>query len=138
MPTQTISTPHLHIPPRRLWFGTAGAAVAWALHGTVCEIISAKACQNGIGSLGALSPFGVRWLLAGITLGFLAIAVAGGIISFRNWRHVAATNDLVHAESPQREQFMSLGGVFVSVAFVVGIIWAGLPLIFLDVCMKAR
>ena len=138
MPTQTISVPHLHVPPRRLWFGTVGAAVAWALHGVVCEIISANACQNGAGSLGSLSPLGVRWLLAGITIGFLAIAVASGIISFRNWRHVGSTGDLLHAEGPQREQFMSLIGIFVSVAFVVGIIWAGLPLIFLDICMKAR
>lgn len=138
MPTQSISGPHLHIPPRSLWFGTAGAAVAWALHGVVCEVISAEACRNNIGSLGLLSPLGVRWLLAAITLAFLAISVAGGIVSFRNWRHVTETRDLMHAEAPQREQFMSLGGIFLSAAFVVGIIWAGLPLIFLDICMKAR
>ena len=138
MPTQTLSGPHLHIPRGSLWFGTAGAAVAWAWHGVICEVISSEACRNNIGSLGPLSPVGVRWLLAGITLGFLAIATAGGIVSYRNWQRVAETRDLMHAEGPQREQFMSLAGIFVSVAFVVGIIWAGLTLIFLDICMKAR
>ncbi len=138
MPSQVASNPPSHISQRSLWFGTVAAAVAWALHGTVCEIIASKACQNGIGSLGSLSPLGVRWLLAGITLGFLGIAVIGGITSFKNWIHLAEHHDLIHAEGSGREQFMALGGIFVSLTFVIGIIWAGLPLIFLDICMKAR
>lgn len=138
MPTQTSTHPPTHTSPRSLWFGTTAAAIAWVLHGFVCEIISSQACQDGTGNWGPLSPLGVRWLLAGITLGFLAVAVAGGIVSFRNWRHLTESPDLVHAEGRRREQFMALGGIFVSAAFVIGIVWAGIPLIFLDICMKAR
>lgn len=138
MPTQVASDPPSRIRPRSLWFGAAGAAVAWALHGVICEVIASEACRNGVGNIWSLSPLGVRWLLAGITIGFLAVAVIGGITSFRNWIQLAEHHDLVHAEGFGREQFMALGGIFVSAAFVIGIIWAGLPLIFLDICMKAR
>src|SRR5581483_6233143 len=133
MPTQTASDPPSHTSQRGLWFGSTAAAVAWAFHGAACVIISSQACVNGIGSLGPLSPLGVRWLLAGITIGLLAVAVIGGITSFRNWIHLAEHHDLVHAEGSGREQFMALVGIFVSLTFVIGIIWAGLPLIFLDI-----
>jgi hypothetical protein len=138
MPTQITSDSPSRISQRSLWFGSTAAAVAWALHGAACVIVSSQACLNGVGNLRSLSPLGVRWLLAGITIGFLAIAAIGGITSFRNWIHLAEHHDLVHAEGSGREQFMALVGIFVSLAFVIGIIWAGLPLIFLDICMKAR
>jgi hypothetical protein len=138
MPAQVASDPPSRVSPRSLWFGATAAAIAWALHGAICAVISSQACLNGVGNLRSLSPAGVRWLLAGITLGFLAIAVIGGITSFRNWIQLAGQHDLVHAEGGGREQFMALGGIFVSAAFVIGIIWAGLPLIFLDICTKAR
>ena len=138
MPTQSSTHPPAHVSPRSLWFGATGAAIAWAFHGFVCEIISSQACQNVSGNWGSLAPLGVRWLMAGITIAFLVVAVAGGITSFRNWRYLTERSDLLHAEGPLREQFMALGGIFVSVAFVVGIVWAGLPLIFIDICVKAR
>ncbi len=138
MSTQIISDSPSRISQRRLWFGSTAAAVAWALHGAACVILASQACVTGVGNLGSLSPPGVRWLLAGITIGLLAIAIIGGSVSFRNWIHLAAQNDLVHAEGRGREQFMALVGIFVSLAFVIGIVWAGLPLIFLDICIKAH
>lgn len=138
MPTDTVSPAITHIPPRRLWFGATGAAVAWALHSTVCEVIASKACQNNIGSWGALSPIGVRWLMAVVTLIALAVAVASGLVSFSNWRTLAERPDFVHAEGHRREQFMALVGTFAGAVFVIGILWAGIPLIMLDVCIKAR
>ncbi len=138
MPVETSSNSPTHISPRRLWFGTTVAAISWALHGAVCEVISDQACQNGGGSLGPFSPAGVRWLLAGITLVALGFAAAGAIASTQNWRHLSAEEDLVHAEGRRREQFMALVGIFAGVAFLIGILWAGLPLVLLDVCVKAR
>ena len=126
------------LPQRRLWFGTVAAAVAWALDGFICFLISAQACANGTGYLGPLSPTSVRVLLGLITLIFLAIALTGGVISFRNWRTISERSSLTHAEGVNREAFMALVGVFLSTAFVVGIIWAGIPPILINVCVKAR
>jgi hypothetical protein len=138
MPTETISDPPLRISPRKLWFGATAAAVAWALEGTVSAIISSKACQNNIGSWGPLSPSGVRLVLAAVTLIGLGFAIAGGLISFRNWRRLAGRPEILHAEGRRRDQFMALVGTFASLVFVIGILWAGIPLIMLDICVKAR
>ncbi len=138
MPIETAQHPRAQISPGRLWFGTAAAAVAWALQGVICEIISAKACQNNIGSWGARSPGAVGLLMAVVTLIALVFAVAGGLISFRNWRQAANQFDLLHTDGRRRIEFMALVGTLASVAFVVGILWAGIPLIMLDVCVKAR
>jgi hypothetical protein len=59
-------------------------------------------------------------------------------VSFQNWRNLSARRDLIHAEGRRREEFMALGGVFVSTAFVLGIIWGGIPLILINVCRSAR
>jgi hypothetical protein len=136
MPTQTASVDH--VSSRKLWFGTTAAAVAWALQNTICEIIASKACQNNVGNWGPISPGGVRWLMGGVTIIALAVAVAAGITSVRIWRPLSDEPDAVHAEGRRRVQFMSLVGMFASVAFVVGILWSGIPLIILETCVKAR
>lgn len=76
--------------------------------------------------------------MAVVTLIALVFAVAGGLISFRNWRQAANQFDLLHTDGRRRIEFMALVGTLASVAFVVGILWAGIPLIMLDVCVKAR
>jgi hypothetical protein len=44
----------------------------------------------------------------------------------------------MEAEGRSREAYMALVGIFVTVAFVVGIIWLGLPPAFLNTCVTAR
>lgn len=124
--------------PKGTWFGFAAAAAAWVVYGAAWELIAAKACQNGQGNWGALSPLGVRWLLAGINIACLAVAVAAGITAFHNWRALNEKQDVIHAEGRGRAQFLALTGIFVSVVFSLGIVWAGLPLIMVDICIKAR
>lgn len=138
MATQTSSPPPSKISQASLWFGATAAAAVWALQGFICEIITSKACQNNAGNWGGISPLGVRWLLAAVTLIALAVAVSAGLTSFRNWRRLTVGPDLLHAEGRRREQFMALIGIFSSVAFVAGILWAGIPLMVLNTCIKAR
>lgn len=76
--------------------------------------------------------------MGAITPAALGIAIAAGLTSFRNWRTFSERRDLVRAEAGRRETFMALIGVFSTVIFVIGILWAGIPLIMLDVCVKAR
>jgi hypothetical protein len=127
-----------HVSRGRLWFGFAAAALAWATHGFLSVVISASACQNGAYKWTWISESGVRVLLAVITIALLAVAVAAWVVSFRNWRGLSTRRDLIHAEGKRREEFMALGGVFVSTAFVIGIIWGGIPLILINVCRSAR
>lgn len=134
------------IPRGRLWFGFAAAALAWLVQGFLSVVISASACQNGAYRWTWISEGGVCVLLAMITLALMAVAVAAGIVSFQNWRGLsearagarAARRELIYAEGRRREEFMALGGVFVSTIFIIGIIWGGIPLILINLCRSAR
>lgn len=126
------------IGPGRLWFGATGAAVAWAIQGFTCFQIAVQACSGGAGSWGPLSGFGVRLLLGFLTLGFLIVAAAAGITSYRNWRVFSETRDLMQAEGLDWRAYIALAGMFVSVTCVVGLVWAGIPPIFFEVCNTIR
>jgi hypothetical protein len=138
MPSVLSSHPGAEISQRSLWFGATAAAIAWALDGVICEVIASEACRTNTGSWGSLSPGGTKVLLGVITVAALAVASAAIAVSFRNWRQLSETRDFVHAEAVRRGQFMGLIGVFAGIVLAGGIVWAGLPLIILDVCVKAR
>ena len=139
MAVQTSASDRTHvIPPSRLWFGATGAAVAWAVQGFVCFQIAVQACANGTGSWGPLSGLGVRLFIGLLTLGFLAVAAAAGLISYRNWKTFSENHGLMEAEGRDWRAYLALAGVFVSATCVVGLIWAGIPPIFLEVCNTIR
>jgi hypothetical protein len=139
MPVQSAASDQTHfIPPRRLWFGATGAAVAWALQGFTCFQIAVQACANGTGSWGPLSGLGVRLLLGVVTLAFLIVAGAAGVISYRSWRTVTESRELMQAEGHDWQAYVALAGVFASVTCSVGLIWAGIPPIFFEVCNTIR
>ncbi|HVW11716.1 MAG TPA: hypothetical protein VHC90_24205 [Bryobacteraceae bacterium] len=121
-----------------LWFGATAAAIAWALEGVINEVISAEACRSNTENWGPLSATGTKLLLGSITAVAFAVAVAAIIISFRNWWRMAESHDFIHAEAQNRKPFMGLVGVIAGVLLACGIVWSGIPLIFLDICVKAR
>ncbi len=131
------SEPH-RLSQARQWYGFSAAAIAWALEGVIGVIVSAQFCPADLPHWGLVSQTSVKVALGLVTLVLLAIALSGGIVSFRNWRSLAGQREFTHAEGFSREAFMSVGGIFISVAFMVGIVWSGIPLIMLSECMRAR
>ncbi len=133
---------HLPEPPdisrKRLWFGFSGAAVAWALAGFLDATLAWFACRGGEMGSTVFTTVGMRILLGVITFGLLAVATAGGMISFRNWRKLSGAEEFTEAEGTGRKQFMAMVGVLVSVSLGVGIIWFSIPVYILGICMRAR
>jgi hypothetical protein len=126
------------ISGRKLWFGFFASCAAFAINGFVAFVISWRTCFIGHGTFGPLSENGVRWLLAVITVGLFILAVSAGRISYRHWRTISGSRDLAHAESAGTAEFVSMLGVLCSFIMSVGIIWISLPLILIDVCMRAH
>lgn len=120
-----------HVPSGRLWFGLLAAAVAWAAQGFLSVLIATEACRDS--QLG-----GGRGALIVLTLAALALAVAGGMVTHTNWRRLSEQTQFAYAEGRSREEFLALTGIFLSVIFIIGIIWGGLPLALLDVCEATR
>ena len=121
------------IPPGRLWFGAAGAAVAWAVQGFTCFEIATQACADGTGtgdrSRRRRPDF--NWLCDRRISGRRG---RRGHCILPNWRSLAESRELMQAEGTGREEYMALVGVYVGATCVVGLIWAGIPPIFLNVC----
>jgi len=126
------------IPRARLWFGFSGAAFAWILAGFLDATLAWYACLGGEIGWGVFTSFRLRLLLGLITFGLLAIATAGGIISYSNWRRLCNAKSIVEAEGRGRQQFMALTGVFLSVVLGIGIIWFSIPIYILRICERAR
>lgn len=131
------------VPRKRLWFGFAAAAAAWAVHGLGSFLISWSACRAGSDSGFAAEAGEVRGLLLGLTAVLLAVVILAWTVSFRNWRQVFAARQqqvppLTESEGRQRDEFLALGGILISTVFVVGIFWGTVPLFLLDVCVTAK
>jgi hypothetical protein len=136
---QASTVPPHRISQLRLWFGACAAAPALAIQGFACFLIAIQACKDGhVGDWGSLSAAGVRGVLGAVTAFLLAVAIAGGVVSFRNWQIVSEQQRVLEAEGRLREAFMALIGVFVSVSCAIGIIWTGIPSAFLNTCVTAR
>ena len=138
MNTQAHPTETYRVPSSRLWFGVSAAAIAWAIQELLSVVIASLACDNGAYVWTRLSVGGVRALLAVITLGLLAVTVTAGFTSFRNWRSLSAQRQLSKARRAQPGGVEGAHRVFVSAVFAAGILWAGIPLIMIDLCRSAR
>jgi hypothetical protein len=137
MNTRT-NVPGSDVPPNRLWFGFSGAALAWIIAGLVDAWLAWVACMGHEADSGVFTSFGMRVLLGVVTFGLLAVATAGGLISFRNWRRLSDSHEFIEAEGRGRKQFMALVGVFISVSLGIGIVWFALPIYILGICVRAR
>lgn len=138
MHANTYPAEQHRLPPGRLWYGFTVAAAAWALEGVIGVIVSAQFCPADLPHWGLTSQTSVQIALGIITLVLLAIAISGGVVAFRNWQALAGHREFTHAEGINREAFMSMGGILVSVVFSIGIIYSGIPIIILNQCMRAH
>ncbi len=138
----TEQNPSMHegkaIPPRRLWFGTATAAVAWVLLGCSDLVITWRSCmvQEDYG-IPAPRP-DVRIVYFVLALLLLLVTVFAGFTSYRTWRYLSAQRVMLHSHGVERREFMAICGVIVAITMGMGILWLALPPLFLDLCWRAR
>lgn len=133
---QNPAVPPNRISQGRLWFGVVAGAVAFTIQEFACFQIAIQACKDEhLGAWGPLDPAGVRWVLGGISIFMLLIAIWGGIVAYRNWRVMSEQRRLLRAEGMNRESYMALFGLFTNISFAIGIIWAGIPMAILNTCV---
>lgn len=123
---------------RRLWFQFAAAAIAWHVLCASDMMILWGACvhQEQFGGPsshpGAFILFFVLWFV------LFGLAALAGLMSYRSWRRLSGSSELLRAEGRDRKEFMSLAGLFVSVTLGAGFIWLCLPLFILEMCARTR
>ena len=126
------------VSPARLWFGFAGSAAAWIGLGIVDLLITWQACLGREQYGGAQFSAGFKILYLAFTLVLLLTALTAGWMSLRNWRALSQDRALSNAEGRGREEYMALAGIFISFTLGIGIIWLGLPIALLQLCVRAR
>jgi uncharacterized membrane protein YphA (DoxX/SURF4 family) len=87
---------------------------------------------------GASDHPGMHALSIILFLALLAIAIGAGIMSYRNWRQLAGGVRIYRAEGEPPREYLALLGVFISITLGLGIIWLGIPLTILSLCVRTR
>jgi hypothetical protein len=130
--------PAKSVRPARLWFGLSASAVAWILLGCLDIFITFAACthQDQFGVPG--DHPGVAEICLALAILLLAVTVAAGVTSYRNWRALSQRAHIIETQAVDRGEFMALLGVIVSVTLGMGIVWLALPPLFIDLCWRAK
>lgn len=138
MPVQ--NQPHNLTPldQPRLWFGFAGSAAAWLALFIADLLLAWKACTDLPNGSDVLSLGWAIYLCAALTIVLLAVTIAAGIVSFSNFQRFSNHASLARTEATGREEFMALGGMFISLVLSLGIVWLGIPLMIIHLCTRAR
>jgi hypothetical protein len=126
------------IENRRLWFGFVTSAVCWTALGCLDILITWRACiyQEDYGLPSHPTSATVLYLTASVLL--LALTIAAGVISYRNWQVLSRSHDLLQSPAVERSEFMAVLGVIISITLGVGIVLLALPPFFLSLCWRAR
>jgi hypothetical protein len=126
------AAPSSRMPASRLCFQAAGSAVAWVSLGTADVLITWRACIHEAPQGGAGVPY---FVITGLL--FCLTLLAGGM-SYRSWQEVSGITALLRAEGRERSEFLSLAGLFISFTLGAGMVWLGIPLFILEMCVRTR
>lgn len=138
----------------RLWFGVAGAPVAWTLAELAGYIFVARSCEagpNGLRAYGFDSP-GVA--LAIFALAMAAVGALALYVSYDTYRNLpngdpgdlsteiesGAQDPADRGSAPQwgRTRFMAHAGLITSSLFVLATLWFVVPTFLMNLCSQAR
>ena len=97
---------------------------AWAAHENLSYMIAAWACQAEL-----------EWTLHLTTLVLLAVAAAGGLVSWRSFNRLRMHQDS-HGRARSRS-FLALSGSGIAAFSFLGILVEAIPNYILDPCLRA-
>lgn len=126
------------VPPKRLWFGLAGTAVAWLTLGFLdCVIVWMTCAYEYTGASGAPHA-GSRILSFIVGVAFFATALTAGFLSYHNWQRLSQRKHILNALATDRREFMALLGVIISITLGLGIVWLSIPPLLIEACQRAK
>jgi hypothetical protein len=118
----------------RAWAAVAAPPLAWAAQGLAGWYVSGQACANGGAGWGTLSPAGVRVLVACITALSIATTAWALLTGYRRWTSTAGPRHARVVEGLEAAEFVSAAALLMGAALLLGLVWAALPVLLVDVC----
>lgn len=107
-------------------FGLLGAPIAWLLHLSVSYFLVTLACTGDSGT--------PRWGILVATFGFAIVAASAGMVAYRGWRRLPSPAGSDGEPGASRGRFLLVTGMLLAGLFVVLIVLAGLPPLFVPAC----
>ncbi len=114
----------------RIWLAAAVPPLAWMAQGAFGWLIGSHACPPSEEPL----SFGTARILVGVSaLGALILSIAGIVAAYRGWRDLPS-----RTEKEERARYVAMLGLVACVTLTLGLIFNGLPSLFLHQCGEAR
>lgn len=141
LPQVSIKHPARHrhrVGLTALFFGLAAAPAAWNAQLLFSVALSAHACYPRDVPL-ELPIWGNLWaILLTIGVAGIAVAIVGGLVSFRNWRLTfdEAPGSVHHLldNGEGRTRFIAMFGMLTSVLFALGLAFATAAVFLVPLC----
>lgn len=111
--------------PGALWAGVLAAPIATLIQLQVNYALVLWACDAGR-----------KWALHLVALLALLITIAGGLLSWRNWRRTGATWEDEGAGVIPRSRFMALVGLLISGLIALVVIAQWIPIFVYGPCQR--
>ncbi len=125
------------VSQRGLWFGFLCSAIAWTAVGCLDVVLIWGCAHQEDFGIPPAHPI-ARILFGLLALVLLIVSIYSGMVSYRNWRKLSGQPAFLYAQAVERREYMAVLGVLITATLGMGIIWLGLPAIFLDFCWRAR
>jgi H+/Cl- antiporter ClcA len=113
-----------------LWFGLLGPPAAWGAHLVLGDLIYEVGCAPGMSRHAILGQSLDFWALL-MTAVLAAVTALAGVLAFRAWRQLRQQHD---GTSLGRASAMAIAGIASSLLYLLIILFALLPSLFLRVC----
>ncbi len=131
--------PHRHrVGIGALWFGLTAAPLAWSIQQLASTALVGRDCYPHESPLAYPLWHGVWTVLLGISVASIALAIAGGAVSWRSWRHTRHEQpDSAHHlldRGEGRTRFMGMSGMIASALFLLGLVFGTAALFMVPLC----
>jgi hypothetical protein len=113
-----------------LWFGVLGPPAAWGAHLVLGDLIYELGCAQGMRRHAIFGQSLDFWALL-MTAVLAAVTAGAGVLAFRAWRQLRPQQD---GTALSRATAMAVAGVGSSLLYLVIILFALLPSLFLRAC----
>lgn len=141
MPQVSLEHPAPHryrVGLTALFFGLSAAAFAWNVQLLVSTALVGHACYPGDTPRVAPLWSGLWWWLLAIGVAGIVLAIAGGLMSWRNWRRTrneksgSAHRLLTVGEG--RTRFLAMFGILASCLFMIGLLFSTAAVLVVPLC----
>jgi hypothetical protein len=116
------------------WFPVLAGPVVGIIYEALGYLMVSQSCSAGFLGFTLAGVSGIRVLMFILTVVGEAVLIAAIVAGYRGWHREVKGHDEAATTAISRARFMSLVGMILSAGFALYVLYAGLPIFFMDPC----